>query len=172
MESYVLFRKGSDGEVVNSFSRWGIVCCKVPFKAGCETKDLAAYSWYDEDGEDTYIPSQLRHKAYNAEFEFAYKGDELAIDAMNLGLALTQIDRFKDWLSGKDGVTPTGSSLSIYSPFSRIGRQGCYLVSISDEAPCVISKQHGSNLYHETVVTFKVTFKVTDPVTDITLSET
>lgn len=168
MESYLLLKKGSDGEVVNSFTRWGIVCCKVPFKIGCKTKSLATHDWADEDGEDTYIPSQLRYESYDTEFEFAYKGEELALNAMNLGLAMVQIGSFKNWLCGRGG---TGASLSIYSPFSRIGRQGCYLSSLSDEAPCVMSKYHGSNLYHENVVTFKATFRVTDPATDIVLSE-
>lgn len=169
-ETYLLFKRGESGEVVNSFLRWGIVCCKVPFKAGCKTKSLATRNWSDEDGEDAYVPSQLRYESYDAEFEFAYKGEELASNVMNLGLALTQIELFKTWLSGKDGDV-YGASLSIYSPYSCIGRQGCYLLSISDEAPCVIPKQHGSNLYHENVVTFKATFRVTDPVNNVILAE-
>ena len=170
MSAYtLLFRKGLSGDVVNSFSQWGIVCCKVPFKAGVKTKALPNRDWYDEDGDDTYIPTLLRHEGYEAEFEFAYQGEELASDIMNLGLALTQITNFKNWLSGRSGNS--GADLCIYSPYSRIGRKGCYLLSISDESPCVMSKQHGNNLYHENVVTFKATFKVTDPITNITLTE-
>ena len=92
---------------------------------------------------------------------------------MNLSMALTQIDAFKKWLTGNDGQSDegTGASLAIYSPFSTIGRKDCYLVSISDEEPCVIAKGRGTNIYNENVVTFKATFKVTDPVTNVTLTE-
>ena len=62
-----------------------------------------------------------------------------------------------------------GDELKIYSPYSTIGRQGCYLLEISDEDPVVQVKQAGGNVYHENVVTFKVKFRVTDPMTDVTL---
>lgn len=166
-EYTILFRKGSDGNVVNSFTQWGIVCCKVPFKAGGKTKDVAVRDWHDEHGEDAYIPTSLYYEAYDAEFEFAYQGEELATSVMNLSLALTQIENFKHWLSG---VSNSGASLCIYSPFSRIGRQGCYVKNISDESPCVMVKGRGTNIYHENVVTFKVTFRVTDPRTSVTLA--
>ena len=169
----LLFQKGS-GSVVNSFTQWSIVCCKVPFKAGGKTKELAKNNWYDEQGEDAYIPSKLMFEAYDAEFELAYKGQELATNPFNLSLALTQIKTFKKWLSGNNDPTNypngTGAALKIYSPFATIGRQGCYLLEISDEDPCVMTKQDGANVYHENVVTFKVKFRVTDPMTDITLT--
>ena len=74
----LLFQKGS-GSVVNSFSQWGIVCCKVPFKAGGKTKDLAKSDWNDEQGDDSYIPSKIMFEAYDAEFEMAYQGQERAV---------------------------------------------------------------------------------------------
>lgn len=169
----LLIRKGDDGEVVNTYTEWGIVCAKVPFKAGGTTKKLATRDWADEDGTDTFIPTRLCMESYDAEFEFAYKGEELATNIMNLSMALTQIDAFKKWLTGNDGQSDegTGADLTIYSPFSTIGRKGCYLVSISDEEPCVIAKGRGTDIYNENVVTFKATFKVTDPVTNVTLTE-
>lgn len=165
----LLFQKGS-GNVVNSFTQWGIVCCKVPFKAGGKTKELAKNGWQDEHGEDTYIPSKLMFEAYDAEFEMAYKGEELATNPFDLDLAFTWINAFKKWLSGNDTTSGSGAELKIYSPFETIGRQGCYLLEISDEEPCVLTKQSKGNMYHENVVTFKVKFRVTDPMTDIVLS--
>lgn len=165
----LLFQKGS-GSVVNSFTQWGIVCAKVPFKAGCSTKELPTNDWYDEHGDDTYIPSYLRMQAYDVEFEMAYKGEELATNPFDLDLAFTQIGAFKNWLSGNDSEGGSGATLKIYSPYATIGRQNCYLQSISDEEPHVQTKEQGGNLYHENVVTFKVTFRVRDPVTNITLS--
>ena len=169
----LLFQKGS-GTVKNSFTEWGIVCYKVPFKAGGKTKELAKTDWIDEHGEDAYIPSKLMFEAYDAEFELAYKGKELASNPFDLDLAFTQITAFKKWLSGNDDPTNypngTGAELKIYSPFSTIGRQGCYLLEIGEEAPHVQTVQDKGNLYHENVVTFKVTIRVTDPMTDIVLS--
>lgn len=165
----LLFQKGS-GSVVNSFTQWGIVCAKVPFKVGGETKELATNDWFDEQGEDTYIPSKLMFKAYDVEFELAYKGQELASNPFDLDLAFTQINAFKRWLSGNDTTSGSGAELKIYSPYSTIGRQKCYLREISGEDPHVQTKQERGNLYHENVVTFKVKFRVTDPMTNITLT--
>lgn len=157
-------KKGST--VVDTFSEWGIVCCAVPFKAGGRTKTLAKRDWYDEHGEDTYIPAKLFMEAYDAEFEFAYKGKELASNPFNLGLAFQCIDSFKQWLSGNDSVSGTGAELSIYSPFSLIGKTGCYLLEISDEDPCVQTAYEDGNLYNENVVTFKAKFRVTEPMSE------
>ena len=166
----LLLQKGS-GSVVNSYDEWGIVCCSVPFKAGGEVKDFPKRDWPDEDGEDTYFPQESKLKAYDAEFTLAYKGQELASNPFDLGLAFTHIRDFKEWLTGKDSIDGSGTELKIYSPYSSIGRQGCYLSEISSEEPTVQMKQEGGNLYHENVVTFKVKFRVTDPVTDITLTQ-
>lgn len=165
----LLFKKGN-AATVNSFIQWGIVCCKIPFKAGGKTKDLAKRDWYDEHGDDSYIPSKLMFEGYDAEFELAYQGQELATNPFNLSKAFTQIDAFKKWLSGNDNPNGSGAELKIYSPFSTIGRQGCYLLEILDEDPHVMTKQENGNVYNENVVTFKVRFRVTDPMTNITLS--
>ena len=128
----LLFKKGNEA-VVNSFTRWGIVCSQVPFKVGCKTKELATRVWHDEHGDDVYIPKKMMMEGYDAEFKMAYKGQELATNPFNLRLAKTQITAFKEWLTGNDTNDGSGSELKIYSPFSSIGRQGCYLKEISDE---------------------------------------
>ena len=160
------FKKEGSETVKDSFSEWGIVCCSVPFKAGRKTKQLASRNWHDADGEDTYIPSQLMLEAYDAEFEMAYHGEELSSNGFNLSKCFQAMESFGKWLSG-DG--DEGASLSIYSPYSTIGRQGCYLLEIGSEEPCVMLKQTEGNLYNENIVTFKVKFRVTDPATNITL---
>lgn len=165
----LLFQKGS-GSIVNSTTQWNIVCSDVPFKAGGSVKKPAARDWPDEHGEDSYIPNKTMFEAYDVEFKLAYKGQELASNPFNLHLAFQQIDSFKKWLSGNDSENGSGAVFKIYSPFATIGRQGCYLLEISDEDPCVMTKQSAGNLYNENVVTFKVKFRVTDPLTNITLS--
>jgi len=169
-DRYTLLMQKEGGSVVNSYTEWGIVCCKVPFKAGGKTKELAKRDWKDEHGEDVYIPNQLRMEGYDAEFELAYKGEELSSNAFNLSKAARQIDDFKKWLSGNDTENGSGASLVVYSPYSTIGRK-CYLLEISDEDPCLMVKGEGGNMYNENVVTFKVTFRVYDPMTNIALYE-
>lgn len=165
----LLFQKGS-GEVVNSYDKWGIVCQKVPFKAGGKVKEPAKRDWHDEHGDDAYIPTELMFEAYDAEFEMAYAGQELASNPWNLSLAFSKIDAFKKWLTGNDTDEGSGAELKIYSPYSIIGRHGCYLLEISNEEPHLQLKQEAGNVYHENVVTFKVKFKVTDPMTNIVLN--
>ena len=167
----LLFRKGN-GTIVNSFTQWGIVCAKVPFDVGGKTKEPAKREWPDEHGEDAYLPTKLMMQAYDAEFEMAYKGKELASNPFDLSLAESQIKAFKKWLTGNDNVNGSGSELKIYSPYSTIGRQKCYLLEIDDEEPHLQTVQDAGNVYNENVVTFKVTFRVTDPMTDIELTET
>lgn len=166
----LLFRKGSN-TIVNSYTQWGIVCVKVPFAIGGKTKEPAKREYYDEHGEDTYLPTKLMMQAYDAEFELAYAGKELASNPFDLSLAESQIKTFKKWLTGNDTAAGSGSELKIYSPYSTIGRQGCYLTEISDEEPHLQLVQEAGNVYNENVVTFKVKFRVTDPMTDIVLTE-
>ena len=142
----------------------------MPFKAGGKSKEPAKREWHDEHGEDAYIPNKLMLEAYDAEFEMAYCGKELASNPFDLDLAFTHINSFKKLLTGNNTSEGSGAQLKIYSPYSTIGRQGCYLLEISDEEPHVQLMQQGGNLYHENVVTFKVKFRVTDPVTDVDLT--
>lgn len=166
----LLFAKGS-GSTVSSYTQWGIVCCNVPFKAGVKVKDLAKRDWPDEHGDDVFIPAKTMFEAYDVEFEMAYAGQELASNPFNLSLAVTNINAFKKWLTGNNVPGGSGAELKIYSPFASIGRQKCHLLEISDEDPCLMTKQQNGNVYNENVVTFKVKFRVNDPITDITLTE-
>lgn len=166
----VLFQKGN-GNIVNSFTEWGIACCKLPFRVGGKTKELAKRDWHDEQGEDTYIPSKLMFEGYDAEFEMAYVGRELASNPFDLSLAMERIDTFKRWVSGNNTVSGGGAELKIYSPYSTIGRQKCYLLDVNDEDPHVQLVGVNGNDYNENVVTFKVKFRVTDPLTNIVLQE-
>lgn len=167
---YGLYIKKGD-TCFNTFQRWSICCLGTPFKAGGKTKDVAKRDWKDEHGEDAYIPRKLMFEAYDAEFELAYVGRELADNPFDVSLAFEQIDAFKKWLTGNDTVSGSGAELKIYSPYSASGRQGCYLIEISDEAPHVQLKQEADNLYNENVVTFKLKFRVGDPMTILTMAD-
>ena len=164
--NYGLRIKRGSGAVVNTFTQWGIACMKVPFDIGAKTKDLPKRNWYDEHGDDTYIPSKMMFEAYDTEFELACV---VTGSAWNLSPALSKIDAFRKWLTGNDTDGGSGAELSIYSPYSTIGRQGCYLLDFSNEDPVVQLSQSSGNVYKENVVTFKVKFRITDPITNITL---
>lgn len=167
----LLFKKG-DGAVVNSYTEWNIACCKAPFSTGGKAKELPKREWHDEHGDDVYIPKKLMMEGYDVEFELACVVNS---DNFNLAGALSKIDAFKKWLTGNDDLTKhpegTGAGFQIYSPYSTIGRQGCYLLEISNEEPHLQMKQTKGSLYNENVLTFKVKFRVTDPMTNITLQE-
>ena len=164
----LLLQKG-DGDVVNTFVTWGIACVRVPFTDGDELKDVAKRDWPDEHGEDSYIPAKLKVKAYDAEFEFAYCGSELASNPFDVHLAVERIAAFRRWLTGNDTVEGSGADLKIYSPYTRVGRQHCYLSKFSDKDLHVQLKQSSGAVYNENVATFKAVFRVCDPVTDIVL---
>ena len=162
----LIIKRGSEA-AKNSFTEWGIACANVPFKAGGKTKELPKRNWYDEQGEDTYLPKKLMFEAYDAEFEVACVVPE---NAWNLSAGFSRIDTFKKWLSGNDTQNGSGASMQIYSPFSGIGRKDCYLLEISDEEPHLQLKEQAGNVYNENVLTFKIKLRVTDPMTNITLT--
>lgn len=151
----ILFKKmKSDALVVDTFDNWGIVCKDFPFKLYGEAKELPSQDWHDEDGDDEYIPSELKISAYEVEVEFVYKG---VLDTAN-----TNIRGFLDYLTGKDGM---GAELQVYDTYTNIGRQGVRFVSVEEDV--FWRQEEGGD-----VVVFVVTFKVNDPVTDIELSKT
>ena len=147
----ILFKKESSGATVkDSLREWNIACVSAPFDVFPQTKELPANDWMDEDGEDTFIPDSLRFSAYDHEIEFCYKGDN--------GNAYNSIKSFIDYLSGRDG---SGASVSVYSPYTKIGRQKMVFEGTSDMSY--------TGAFFEEVLLFSVKFRVTDPVTDIVL---
>lgn len=149
----ILFKKMNDALVVDTFDNWGIVCKDFPFKLYGEAKELSSQDWMDEDGEDEYVPSELKIASYEMDVEFVYKGD--------MNTANVKIKEFLDYLTGRGG---TGAELQVYDTYTKIGRQKVRFVSIEDDI--FWRQEEGGD-----VVVFVVKFKVNDPVTDITLSK-
>ena len=150
----IYFKKmKDDASVVDTLDNWGIVCKDFPFKLYGEAKELPSFDWKDEDGDDEYVPDELKIAAYEIEVEFAYKG---AMDSAN-----TNIKGFLDYLTGRGG---TGAELMGYDTYTKIGRQNVRFVSVDDDV--FYRQEEGGD-----VVVFVVTFKVNDPMTDITLNK-
>lgn len=151
----IYFKKMNDDDalVVDTFDNWGIVCKDFPFKLHGEAKELPVTDWKDEDGDDEYIPNELKIASYEMDVEFVYKGD--------MNTANTKIKGFLDYLTGRGG---TGAELMVYDTYTKIGRQKVRFVSVD---PDVFYRQEEGG----DVIVFVVTFKVNDPVTDITLKK-
>lgn len=150
----ILFKKmKDDAPVVDTLDNWGIACKEFPFTLYGEAKELPSYDWKDEDGEDEYIPNELKIASYELEVEFAYKGE---VNSANVN-----IKGFLDYLTGRGG---TGAELMVYDTYTKIGRQRVRYVSVSEDI--FWRQEEGGDVF-----TFSVTFKINDPVTDIILEK-
>lgn len=118
------------------------------FYGGMETKEPAKRDWYDQDGDDEFIPKNPKYKAKEIEVKFACKG---ALFSSN-----KKIDNFQAFLANC-------GSMKIYDEYNGVGRQNVRFVSVSDDAE-LHRKMDGS----DEALVFTVKMKVNDPVTKIT----
>lgn len=135
--------------VKETISDFDIYLKDIPFKPSSEVKELYSNDWFDEDGDDEYIPSELKLAAHTIDVEFAYKGDK--------NTAYTKIKPFLDYLTGRDG---TGSEFKFVCTYNGYGRQKVRFKGMSDDAELV--RQDNFD-----ILIFKVTFKVNDPVHNV-----
>lgn len=146
----ILFQKG-EGIVYNS-SHWGCFVVESPYIPVPTTpKNISSQSWFDEHGDDEYIPDTIYYEPVEATVKFVFKG--------TVAEAKTQITAFISYLQGGE--------FKFYDEFYKVGRQHVRLLNFSDEAQFVysdISTERGC-------ATFSVVFKINDPVTDITLND-
>lgn len=119
------------------------------FYGGNTVKDVPKRDWYDEDGDDEFVPDEQKYKAFEMDVKFGYKGD--------MGSANAKLKALQDYLNG--------GTMKVYDSYNQIGRQDVRFVSIDDDAELVRDEEDGDIL----VVTIKL--KVNDPKTEITLSK-
>ena len=165
-QNFFLQRMGTDEEgrpypVCESVSDFGIFCKSIPFKIFEKVKDPAKRSWYDEDGDDEYLPKDgLKTEAYSIKVEFGCKKIESVHDIAKYNAAVDdvreKVGSFLDFL--KLGF------FKLYSSYTRIGRQNVRLESVSE------SSKWKSDENVEYLV-FEVTLKVNDPTTDVELTK-
>lgn len=140
----------ADSSVLETIEDFGMYCMDIPFKMVDKAKEPAKRTWYDEDGDDEYIPSSgLRSEAYEMTVKFGFKGDKFAATSA-LGLFLTYLRQ--------------AGLMKMYCDYTLVGRQHVRFVSISDDAE-LVRDETGD------VLVIKITFKVNDPITDIALSK-
>lgn len=144
----ILFQR--DGESVYNSSNWGCYVTDSPYiPVPTKPKNITSQSWFDEHGDDEYIPATLYYEAVEATINFVYKG--------SADSAKEQIKAFIDYLRG--GV------FKFYDEYYKIGRQNARLVDFSDNATLV----YEDSSMETCVAQFAITIKINDPVTDIVL---
>lgn len=150
------------GDIVDTYEKFGVVCQEFPFKYLPETKDLPKRDWYDEHGEDVYMPADgMKFKAYDLEVKFLYTGSE-----PNMA---TNLKAFTDFIYGKRNIvggatvsTTPNVMLEIYDEYTRTGRRGIYVLSVDNDL------YFFNDVSIDAIAQFKVKFRVTDPVYEVT----
>lgn len=152
--NFFLQRMGGNYSVCESVNTWGVWCKDIPFKIFDKVKAPAKRTWYDEHGDDEFVPSDgLYMEAYTIKVEFGCKKVNNSMASVND--VRKNVGDFIKYLR-ESGM------MKMYSSHTRIGRQNVRLDSISDNAKWK-TDEDGEFLI------FDATFKVNDPITDITL---
>ncbi len=142
------------GNVVDTLASFNCACKEFPFKFLPETKELPKRDWYDEHGEDVYMPTDgLKFKAYDLEVKFLYVGTEQSMT--------TDLKNFINFICGRNANG--APMLAIYDEYTKMGRRGIYVLTVDNE----LYFYNDSSI--DAIAEFKVKFRVTDPVTDVTL---
>lgn len=144
----ILFQVGSDS--VRNSTEWGCYVTESPYiPMPKKVKNITSQSWYDEHGDDEYIPDVLYYESVETTLKFVYKG--------TVTDAKTSIKSFINYLGS--------GYFKFYDEFYKIGRQQVRLTGFSDDAEL----KYVSNASDECVATFSVEIKINDPVTEIVL---
>lgn len=145
--------------IYESVSTWGIFCREIPFKLFGSVKEPAKRSYYDEHGDDEYIPATgLKYDAYSMKVGLGCKkiAAENKYDSAAVNDVRVRVGAFLEYLR-------SAGMMKIYSSHTRIGRQNVRLESVSDDAKWDVDDEGDEFLI------FEVTLKVNDPNTDVNL---
>lgn len=142
-------KERSDAPVMEMGEDFGFYETESKFYGLNEVKDLPKRTWYDEDGDDEFVPDEMKYKAYEMSVKFGYKGTKFSANA--------KVKALQDYLSG--------GTFKFYDSYNSVGRQNVRFSGISDDAELVRDDTDGDIL----IVTVKM--KVNDPRTDITLNK-
>lgn len=152
---------GTPYPVYESVRQWGVWCKSIPFTIMEKTKDPAKRSWFDEDGDDEYIPDGgLRAEAYTMKIEFGCK--KMPAKTVE-GVVIPAVEDVRQKVGAFIQYLKESGMMNLYSSYTRIGRQNVRLESVASDAKW---ESKGGQEF----LVFTVNLRVTDPVTDITLS--
>ena len=127
------------GEYIDTREKYGLWVKSVPFVIQPTIKNIVVQDWKDEDGEDTYIPTNPTIKAYDLSVSLIYLWDD--------GMANTRIQSFVDDLRGK--------WLQITDTYTQKTYKGAYLVEV-DGTPKFLRR--GTRDYVEFQAKFKCNY--------------
>lgn len=141
-----LQREIDGAPVVDTIDSFGMYCMENPFKTCGEVKEPAKRTWYDEHGDDEYIPpvGGLYMAAYENKVKFGFNGKAYG--------ANEKLKAFLEYLRG--------GMMKMYCEFNGIGRQHVRLKSVDDTL-------YRSVQGDEDILVASITFKFNDPVADI-----
>lgn len=150
-EKVYIQKIGIGSPVKETIADFDIYCADMPFKLFVEAKAPSKRDWFDEHGDDEYIPNGgLKLKAYTMDVRFCCKGDKYSSNE--------KIKKLINYLTGLDG---SGAEMKMYCTWTKIGRKGIRFDKLNDKAE-LLRDEDGDTLV------FTITFKVNDPITDIT----
>lgn len=144
--------KIGNADAYDTAVKYGIYVKDFPFiPVPLKQKNIFSQSWYDENGDDEFIPSTAYYEPVTISVPFVTIG--------SLSTCLTNIRAFISELSNV--------LFKIYDEYSTVGRQECRLVQYSESAS--VMKYRGSA--SKVVAEFALEIKINDPVTNISLDD-
>ena len=156
-QNFFLQRMGMDEDnhpypVCESVSKWNVWCSEIPFKLFEKMKEPAKRTWFDQHGDDEYIPEGgLFAEAYEMTIKFGCRKEGTDDDVRE------NVASFLEYLR-KSGM------MKMYSSYTETGRQNVRLQSVSDNAKW-------KNENGEKWLVFGIDLKVNDPLTEIVPNE-
>lgn len=146
----LLFQKGKRTTsahriATDMLEEFGFVCTDIGFPFSGKTKDVTTTNWKDRDGEDVYIPTDMRVEAFDLKVGICHSG--------NIGESENRIRRLVDFLRVE--LPTDGSGIMIWSELYKRGFCKCYLKDVGDFEYTYLSRKE--------VLECTLTFRVTAP---------
>lgn len=131
------------------------VCCEGPdYAALNRVKELSKNTWLDEDGDDMYIPSQMKIQAGTLKVPIGYTGAR--------GTGKVKLKDLVKWLLGRGGNALTSEGIWLYSPFVDEGFAKVTLLEVGEP-------EYGYLGQYEILET-TLTFTIPDPFDNVVFS--
>lgn len=124
---------------------FGFVCTEGPsYTPLGKAKRLSSNSWFDENGDDVYIPSKMYVESGTLKIPIGYQGAR--------GSGKGHLKALVTWLLGRGGDELTQDGILLYSAFIDEGFKKATLDEISEPEYCYL----GDFELLETVITFNI----------------
>jgi hypothetical protein len=150
---FLLQRVG--GSVIDTYAEYGIVILDMPAYFELKAKNISSQSYFDESGDDEYMPATLTYEPAECELQFECK--------VTSGSPFTNLSNFTSYLAG--GV------FSFYSEFLGIGRGNARLAEVDDDAEYKEQDVlRNGVLVTEKILRFKIKIKINTPQINVVLS--